>query len=149
MSDMSIEALKQRFMAIPGIENLTMRQEGGKQVFSLGGPFVEVNMNATEAEIETALTSIAPSVTPLPVVNVTEAQAAPPVAKPTGFQPGSISAIFQALRNERAKLIEDIQETATEFGPIMQAGRQLHQGMKTELEELKAEFHGLTNFPSS
>lgn len=72
---MSIAELKERFRDIPGIENLTVRLEGGQQVFSLGGRFtVGLPPLATDAEIETALRAVVPALAPtsaaLPIVTI-------------------------------------------------------------------------------
>jgi len=113
---MSIEEIKQRLRDVPGIENLTMRLEGGNQVFSLGGPFAPVSVTATAEEIDAAIRALSvqaasPGV-PLGVVkSIMNAQSAtlapvnfapPPAAAPA---PMSFAASLRAIMdNARADL---------------------------------------------
>ena len=148
---MSIDDLKHLMADIPGIENLTMRLEGGKQVFSLGGPFVAVDPVATPADIETAIRGLPqkPSATSasLPIVKLNEVNQAMTAPSPTGYKPGSISSIFKDLREQQSALVAEIQATANEAGPVLEAGRQLSKGMKADLDAMRAELGQLTNFP--
>lgn len=61
---MSINDLKGRLRDVPGIENLTMRLEGGQQVFSVGGAFATVHPLAMDHEIDAAIRSVAPAALP-------------------------------------------------------------------------------------
>ncbi len=88
---MSVADLKARMRDIPGIDSLTMRLEGGKQVFTVNGASSSVGAFASDSEIEDAIRSAAR----LPTVNITEE------TKPmsiTGFQPGAIKAAIQAAQ---------------------------------------------------
>ena len=153
--NVSIADLKAQLATVPGIENLTMRQEGGQQVFSVGGQFVTLGPLASLAEIEAALRAApplgaAPAPTPgaAPVTTAPAAATPAPTAlSPLGFVPGSISGIFGSLRAAQAALVKDMQSTAAEAVAVLDAGRQMHTGLKNDVEAMKADLHGLTNFP--
>jgi hypothetical protein len=97
---MSIADLKQRLAHIPFIENLTMRLEGGKEVYSLGAGFAAVDPMAGDAEIEAAIRTVLPAptskATPLPIVNLTEVKP----AMPTTPAPGSFAASIKAMMDD-------------------------------------------------
>jgi hypothetical protein len=149
---MSIEQLKQRFAHIPGIENLTMRLEAGKEVYSVGAGFVSVEPLATDPEIEAAILSAAPqptpNVTPLPAPpTITETPTAMTSASPTGFVPGEISAMFQALRDRKAAMLANVAASGADVLAIVVAGEQMAAALKAEGDALRAEFGQISNFP--
>lgn len=117
---MSIAELKDRFRDIPGIENLTMRLEGGQQVFSLGGAFVSTPPLAMDAEIGAALRTIAPvpgstipvaapfapsvSAAPAPVATAPAAPLAPPT-------PAAAHLTMKAMMENHMRGMAQLQET--------------------------------------
>jgi len=104
---MSIESLKQRLAHLPEIENLTMRLEGGMEVYSVGAGFASVPPGASDAEIEQAISSVSPTpvnVTPLPAApTINESKPAMTAAVPPA---GSFAASLKAMVDEAQAGIE-------------------------------------------
>lgn len=149
---MSIAELKQRLAHLPGIENLTMRLEGGKEVYSIGGGFAAVAPLAGDAEIEAAIRSVVPApplnVTPMPTVNIsTETKPAMTSASPIGFVPGEISGMFKALRERKAAMVAGLAANGADVAAMLTAGEQMAEALKAEGDAMRAEFGQITNFP--
>lgn len=165
---MSVNDLRARMRDVPGIEGLTMRAEGGKQLFTVNGVSAAVGPFASTEEIEAAIRNATgwPSIemsatvlagggmdapvtmtaSQLPTVNITEPK--PMTApSPTGFQPGEISSLFKSLRARKEAMIADIQANGAEVVAVLEAGEAMSKGLKADADAMKAEFGQLTNFP--
>lgn len=115
-SSMSIDELKQRLANVPGIENLTMRQEGSNFVFSLGGPFVSVPIDAPEADVDAAIRALPPAPIVPPTVTLTGAApllaASPAVpAAPTAAHPASAVMSVQDMMTSHMATMSKIHQT--------------------------------------
>lgn len=115
-SSMSIDELKQRLATVPGIENLTMRQEGSNFVFSLGGPFVSVPIDAPEADVDAAIRALPPAPIVPPTVTLTgtapllAASPAVPTA-PIAAHPSAAVLSVQDMLAAHMKTMADIHTT--------------------------------------
>jgi hypothetical protein len=136
---MSIADIKARLRSVPGSETLTMKLEGGKQVFTLNGVSAAVGCSASDSEIETAIRSAIR----LPPVNITEAK--PMSITGAAYIAGSIKAKIEAAKARVAQVGANIDAGVTKLNSIADQGDQIAKTINAEADALSAELGQFSN----
>jgi hypothetical protein len=131
---MSVSDLKTRLHDVPGIENLTMQNLAGRQVYSLGGKVIGLDPNASDAEIENAIraavaspsialiplegasVALLPNVAPAPSQSIPRGKA----MSVTGAAHAGMS-LKQMMADKKAKLAAAHDKLSANFGKLDQA----------------------------
>jgi hypothetical protein len=136
---MSIDTIKSRLRSVPGIETLTMRLEGGNQVFTLNNVSAAVGALASDSEIETAiLTAVR-----LPPVNITETR--PMSITGAGYLAGSIKQKIQAAKDRIANVHATTDAALAKMNQAADAGDQIAKAIDDEANGLLAELGQFSN----
>jgi hypothetical protein len=162
---MSIADLKLALADIPGIEQLTMQSFIGRQLFGLNGLVIGTDAAASQDEIERAIRTAVterrpaalsdqpdPPMTPLPANSLTQ-----PLPRDMmltsimGFQPGSIQAMFEDLRQKaqarRAQTLQKVAAAASKHANVDAALERMADLIDREADAAMHEFAKFTNQP--
>jgi hypothetical protein len=154
--------LKARLSAIPGIEEATSDIEGGQRVFKISGKTIAVGRFAFDNEIEQAIrkafgmsdeihTTELPAVplivaAPEPVVEAPK-PAGKPIPASGGYQPGSLKALLQGLRDRNQMVMSETVEKVQKAHKALDQVAQIGNDAEATAQAILSEIGQFSNFP--
>jgi hypothetical protein len=151
--------LKAKLGDVPGIADATAQVENGRQVIRVNGAEVVVSPFASDNEIEQGIrkalgmsdeTGHITELQPVPLI-IAAPEAPKPAGKPIptsgGYQPGSLKALLQGLRDRNQSVMSDTVEKVQKAHKALDQVVQIGNDAEATAQAILAEIGQFSNFP--
>lgn len=156
------EHLLRRLADLPGVETISNRLDGGKQIIAINGREISVGPFASDTEIEVALRlalqaprkdvpmTDEPEATPLPPVEMVKPEQAParvgrPIPAGGDYRPGALKELLAGLKSRKQNVMSEAVREAKRAHKALNLVENTSADMRATTAGILDEFREFTN----